>query len=80
MSDAKSADQVFKFIVTAPLRKIDENSLYVRATITMTAPQFVFPVRMKWSSDDERELKFAQSELKMKMIEALLAGVWEFEK
>lgn len=71
---------VFEFKIKQP--KISEKSDYYfqRVTITMKSPTYVFAVTLNDRlNDPEAQMRLAKAELKVKMIEALINGEWEFE-
>jgi hypothetical protein len=69
----------FRFLIRKPyhLPNRDEEKLVM---VEMTAPCYVFPVRLKSDVPFEVQMRLAKAETKMEMIEALLRGKWELEK
>ena len=72
-------NKVFKFVIGEVIREPHSSATYRPLNISMTAPTAYFRLRMH-TGDYERDIEHAKSELKMKMIQALLEGEWEVEK
>jgi len=75
-----SEKDVFRFEVSSPKREINNDGQYYNMHIVMSAPHFVFCIGIE---DDPKyhdlSKRVGMAELKIKMIEALVNGVWEFE-
>ena len=71
---------VFQFKIKQPM--IDENTdeLFQYFTVSMKVPTYVFAITLNDKlNDPEVQMRLAKAELKVKIIEALINGKWEFE-
>lgn len=72
---------IFKFKVSKPRGDEIGVNIYQTLYITMQAPVYMFHVTLNDRlNDPEAQKRLGMAELKVKMIEALLNGEWEFDE
>lgn len=73
----------FKFMISQPILDDISNSKIIRLHITAVAPHIVYPLQVGPLGPDYKtgvEMEAAKSLLKMRMIEDIINGTWEWEK